>query len=351
MKNHGKILVIGAGAIGTYVGGSLALRGHQVVFLERPRNINQIRNHGLSLKIQGKDLQVPDPVIASSMGSALQKGPFNFAIYALKSFDTEPFIKTILPFTDALPPFLCLSNGVYNEEILVKALGQERVIPGTVTSAVSRKDVGRITLERLRGIGVAADHPLSESISIMMNQAGLNPRLFSCPASMKWSKLLINLISNASSAILNMPPGQVYGHPGLYWIETMQLLETLTVMHSQRIKTVNLPGTPVQLLAFVVRFLPRKISQPLLKKVVMGGRGDKMPSFYLDLQRGRGKSEINYLNGAVVHAGQKNDIATPVNEFLTQTLMGIISGEINKEEYQQQPEKLVAQLIERLPNG
>ena len=36
MSDPLKVLSIGAGAIGTYIGGSLALQGHKVVFVERP---------------------------------------------------------------------------------------------------------------------------------------------------------------------------------------------------------------------------------------------------------------------------------------------------------------------------
>ncbi len=60
-----------------------------------------------------------------------------------------------------LPPALCLQNGVENEARIAAALGAERVIYGTVTSAVGRKGPGHIVLERLRGVGVAAGHPLS----------------------------------------------------------------------------------------------------------------------------------------------------------------------------------------------
>ncbi len=349
MKDPLNILTIGAGAIGTYIGGSLALFGHQVVFLEHPKNVDQIRNHGLTIIIHDQTHHIPKAEIVSSLGYALKRGPFDFAIFALKSFDTDSFIETILPFCEELPPFLCFSNGVENETKLAEVLGWHRVIPGTVTSAVSRQQAGMITLERLRGIGIAAGHPLARRITLSMKQAGLNARLLRNAANMKWSKLLTNLISNASSAILNLPPQEIYSHTGLYWIEHLQLLETLTVMRAEGIKAINLPGTPVRLLAFTIRTLPKKVSQLLLQRAVIGGRGKKMPSLYLDLHSYRGKSEVDYLNGAVVRAGQKTNIPTPVNQYLTQILKGLISGEIDIEIFQGQPEKLVAHISDWIP--
>ena len=50
MSDRLSVLSIGAGAIGTYIGGSLALKGHQVVFAEREETADQIRSVGLRLE-------------------------------------------------------------------------------------------------------------------------------------------------------------------------------------------------------------------------------------------------------------------------------------------------------------
>ena len=46
-----KILIFGAGAIGTYIGGSLALSGNQVVYVEQPKMVEQLREKGLRLDL------------------------------------------------------------------------------------------------------------------------------------------------------------------------------------------------------------------------------------------------------------------------------------------------------------
>jgi 2-dehydropantoate 2-reductase len=175
-----------------------------------------------------------------------------------------------------------------------------------------------------------------------MDAAGLRARSYRNPHAMKWSKLLTNLLANASSAILDMPPGAVFAHPGLYAMEVHQLRETLRVMAAQGIPVVDLPATPVRALAFAVRFLPPRLSQPLLKKAVGSGRGAKMPSFHIDLHAGRGKSEVDYLNGAVARFGQRLHIATPVNSTLNSILLALTAGEQPLDSYAHQPEKLLA---------
>jgi len=347
-----KILSFGAGAIGTYIGGSLALTGHNVVFVEQAKVADELRERGLRLNLsldkrrKAKETFLLDPssfVIAPSLEDALRYGPFDAALYALKSFDTEAAMEGIQPFADKMPPILCLSNGVDNEPAIAGVLGSDKVISGTVTSAIGRHAAGDIVLEKLRGVGIAATHPLSDRLVAAFNDAFLNAQAFLHADSMKWSKMLTNLLANPASAILDMSAAEIYAHNDLYRLEIAMLRECLDVMEAQNIEVVDLPGTPVRALAFATR-LPLWLSKPLLGRAAGAGRGGKMPSFHIDLHSGRGKSEVDYLHGAVVRAGEKANIPTPVNRLLTETLLALTNGELTLEKYARQPEKLLAEL-------
>jgi 2-dehydropantoate 2-reductase len=346
------ILTFGAGAIGTYIGGSLVLAGHNVVFLEQAKVAEELRERGLRLGLaldkrrKAKEAFIVDPssfVIASSLEEALRYGPFDIAIYALKSFDTPTAMDEIKSLAEKMPPILCLSNGVDNELIIAKVLGQDKVIHGTVTSAIGRHAAGDISLERLRGIGIAASHPLLDRLVAAFNDAFLNAQAFSDAKSMKWSKMLTNLLANPTSAILDMSAADIYAHKGLYELEINMLRECLAVMGAQNLEVVDLPGTPVRALAFATK-LPLWLSKPLLGRAAGAGRGGKMPSFHIDLYSGRSKSEVDFLHGAVVRAGEEANIPTPVNRLLTETLLALTNGEMTLEKYAHQPEKLLAEL-------
>lgn len=335
-----RVLSFGAGAIGVYIGGSLALAGHSVVFVERPEFAAQLQQTGLRLQINGNEQRLPNPQIIGNLETALAQKQFDVALFALKSFDTLPALEGIRPHAPQLPPVLCLQNGVDNEPALQSVLGVQKVIPATVLSAIARPAPGIIALERLRGTGISANHPLSARLYTAFEQANLRPRLYPRPLDMKWSKLLTNLLSNATSAILNLPPSQVFAHPGLFKLEMQQLREALNVMRAASIGVTDLPGTPVRLLALATR-LPAALARPLMQRAVGKGRGGKMPSFHIDLHSGRGKSEVDYLNGAVVRLGEKNGIPTPVNRLLRDTLLALTEGKIPLGEYDHQPEKLL----------
>jgi 2-dehydropantoate 2-reductase len=335
-------LVFGAGAIGAYVGGSLALSGSRVAFLEQPELAESLAQRGIRLKIKGEERRLPDPLTAGSVEAALTFGPFDAAIFALKSFDTAPALEGLKPYAVDLPTFLCLQNGVDNEPLLAGALGADKVIAGTVTSAVGRRGLGDVVLEKRRGMGLAGGHSLSRPLLAALNRAGLNAFLYPQGGSMKWSKLVANLLGNASSAILNMSPGDIFAHPGLFRLEKAQLREALRVVRGLGYQAVNLPGTPVRLLAWAVS-LPDPISRPLLGRAVGGGRGAKMPSFHIDLHSGRGRSEVEYLNGAVVRYGEQVDVKAPVNRLLTERLVALTKGEIPLEMYAGRPERLLTE--------
>ncbi len=295
------------------------------------------------------DIQTIAPsalVVANSLEAALLHGPFDVAIYALKSFDTASALESMAPFVGQVPPVCCFSNGVDNELAIARVLGAEKVIPATVTTAIGRRAPGDIVLERLRGVGLASSHPLSASVAEAASAAFLNPRLYADAAAMKWSKMLTNLLANATSAILDMTAAEIFGNAGLYRLEIGMLRECLDVMRALYVPVVDLPGVPVRALAFAIR-LPASLSKPLLARAAGGGRGGKMPSFHIDLHSGRGKSEVDYLNGAVVRAGAQHGVATPINAMLTEILMAMTVGKLDPREYARQPRKLLAALDAR----
>lgn len=338
-----RILCFGAGAIGTYIGGSLALTGHQVVFLERPILADQLHQHGLRLKLGDRQYSVDQPPIIQSLDELLlgDGTKFDAGLVAVKAYDTEEFARSLVPYRETIPPLLCLQNGVDNESQLGQVIGVERVIPGTVTSAIGRLGVGEIVLERLRGVGVTAGFPISERLVQALNEAGLSARLFANGASMKWSKMLTNLLANATSAILDMTPAQIYAHPGLVRLEIQQIKEALHVMRQLDLQPVNLPGTPLQILVWGIDWLPASLMGPLMRRVIGGGRGGKMPSFHIDLHQGRGSSEVRFLNGAVVLHGAKYGYDALVNRRLTEILEGLTDQTIAMDEYRHAPEKLL----------
>jgi 2-dehydropantoate 2-reductase len=343
-----RYLVFGAGGIGTYVGGSLAMQGEDVVFVERQRDISDLQKRGLHLVIENLKYQFDSPRCIGNLHQ-ITDWDFDLGILALKTYHLQDILPELEVHKESLPPILCLQNGVDSERMLSDAIGTDRVIPGTVTTAVEKKRKGEVIVNRVRGMAVAGSHPAASWIISQFNLAGLNCCYHKNPDDMKWSKLLLNLLGNATSAILNMTPAEIYAHPGLCDLELQQIREALNVMRMKMISPVGLPSIPVKILAWGVKYLPRQILQPLLIKMVGGGRAGKMPSLHIDLHTKRGKSEVNELNGAVVRAGETLGYPTPINLTLISILNDLVSGELKLKEYANQPDKLLAQVAKNTP--
>ena len=132
-------LMLGVGAIGGYVGGSLALSGETVTFLERAAVAENLRQQGLRLQIRGQRQHLQALHVVTSLAEAFQSGRYDVAVLAVKSYDTAGVLEMLLPHRADLPPLLSLQNGVENEVHLEQALGQGQVLRGTVTSAIGRQ--------------------------------------------------------------------------------------------------------------------------------------------------------------------------------------------------------------------
>ena len=238
-----------------------------------------------------------------------------------------------------------MQNGVGGEERVVEVLGEATVFSAVITLAVEILEPGLVRLTTTRGgIGLAPT-TLRHSVNWLAEAfqgAGFKVAVYPHHQAMKWSKLLLNILGNASSAILGMSPDLIFAHRRLFILERTAFREARAVMRALGLRPVSLPGYPVPLLAWCVCSLPGWLLQPVFQWTIVGGRGGKMPSLYLDVMRHRQSSEVEFLNGAVVRQARELGMEVPVNEVLYSTLMDIVRGAIPWEEHQGQPRRLLA---------
>jgi 2-dehydropantoate 2-reductase len=75
-----------------------------------------------------------------------------------------------------------------------------------------------------------------------------------------------------------------------------------------------------------VCYAPKALIRPVLRSQIGGARGGKLPSLHIDLHSGKGRSEVGWLNGAVVRKGQEVGVKTPVNRALTEVLSALVAN-------------------------
>jgi 2-dehydropantoate 2-reductase len=335
-----KYLFIGAGAIGSYLGGALLKTGKDVCFLEKPEYYQRLQQNIFRLILQTGEVFKTNLQVFDSPEKAFKNKP-DVIIFAMKSFDTDEAARSLTDFVNEDQVILSFQNGVENEDTIRKYCKKPKVLSATLTSAIGKTQQGEIVVEKFRGVGIEDSCEQSRLIWQDFKDAGVNPVLYKSAADMKWSKMISNLLLNSTCAILDMTPAEVMNNEAVFQIEMDQIREALQVMDAFGIKPINLPKVPIALLSFAIRFFPTGILQRILKKPLSSGRGNKMPSFHIDLHAGRKMSEVDYLNGAVFRFGQRAGIHTPVNKVLNTTLLDLTINISNIPDYQKNPELLV----------
>ena len=339
-----RFLLFGAGAVGSLLGARLAQTGSEVTLVGRQPHVEAVARQGVRLDVAGK--VSTQSVLAARPSVAEAPGPFDYIFLTVKSYDTQDALEQLQPILHPGTILGSFQNGVGNEEAIAAALPDQGLLAGSLTIPVSMDEPGTIKLHSRRG-GVALA-PVSPEVNVgplvrKMEDAGFKARRYADFRAMKWSKLLFNLLGNAQSAILDLPPAQIFFDTELFRYERAAFREAAMVMDRMRLPVVPLPGLNTPLLRFAMN-LPSFLAQLLLEPRLGGARGSKMPSLWWDLNRGKGKTEAPFLNGAVVDAGRRFDIPTPVNAVLWAILEKCVKLPSEWDGYRQQPERLKALL-------
>lgn len=341
---------MGAGAIGSLVGGYLAASGHDVTLVGRRDYVNAVRERGLVVKQQeqGNSL-ITHPQAITGVGE-IEERSFDVVLITTKAYDTATAAQQVRTILTRSTVVLLLQNGVGGEEIALNVLGHVPFLSAVVTLAVAVDAPGCVSLVTQKGgLTFAPVHGEVPVVKIAKTFAATGFRTAICKdyREVKWSKLLLNLLANAIPAILDMKPEEVYADPRLFALERAALREALAVMAALRLRPVDLVGYPVRLFAYAMRHFPQPVLHTTLRYIIAGGRGGKAPSLHLDLVRGKAESEVDFLNGAVVRAGVEVGIPTPVNQLLYSTLRNIVQQELPWQTFRRRPEALLALFEQR----
>jgi 2-dehydropantoate 2-reductase len=339
-----RILIYGAGAVGALLGGYLSLGGHEVTLLGRERLVEAVSRRGLHLRLASGEHVLDRVQAVSSVADAFANGAiYDWIAFTMKTYDVVPACFEIeQSLAGRGIPVVSFQNGIGSAASLRAAFGDAHVVSATLTTPASMPEPGLVIEERARGMAVAADSPAAQLVIESFRTTPLPVTEVLSEDSLVWSKLLLNLLANAVPAILDMPPGAVFADPALFQIEMEALREAIAIARMKNVRIVNLPGAPARTLVQASQWLPNAALQPLLRARVAQGRGAKMPSLQAALHAGQRRTEVAWLNGAVVSAADSLKRYAPVNHGLALTLSDIVAGRAPWESFRGQPQMLMA---------
>jgi 2-dehydropantoate 2-reductase len=326
------------------VGGKLAQAGHGVTLVDRPETAEAIDRNGLTITEAGQTITPPVRAVGDLAAAFADHSTYDLIILGMKSYDVAEAVSQLATHCPAPARVMSMQNGIGVEEIVAACFGPERALAGTVTIPISRLGTGRLNVEKSgRGLGiapVAPGQPVADWVTAF-RQAGILAGARPDYRAMKWSKAFLNIMGNATSAILNRPPAALYREPAVFDLEMSMLRETLAVMRRLGIEVINLPGATARPLARTLAYAPRPLLRLVFSQVIIHGRGDKMPSFHIDLASGKGRSEVVFHNGAIAAAAEEAGMAAPVNAALNRVLLGLTQGEWSPQTFDGRPDRLL----------
>jgi len=284
-----RIAVMGAGAVGCYYGGMLARAGREVVLVGRPQHVEAVRRKGLRMQTSVFDEHVA--VQASTEPDAMRGAAL--ILFAVKSPDTEAAGQALSPYLERDAAILTLQNGVDNAERLAATLGRE-VIPAVVYVAVEMAGPGHVR-HHGRGELVIGRGRASDAVAAAFGAAGVPVEVSENAVGALWAKLIVNCAYNALSAIAQLPYGRLVQGAEVPEVMRDVVDECLAVASAAG---VQVPGDMHAAVRQIARSMPTQLS-----------------STAQDIARGK-TSEIDHLNGFVVHKGNALGVRTPANRAL-----------------------------------
>ncbi len=315
-----RVVVMGAGAVGSYFGGMLARAGVPVTMIARPAYVEAVRRNKLFLDTVSFQERVA--VEAATDPSAVRDA--NVVLFCVKGQDDEATARAMAPHLSADAMVVSLQNGVDNAERIRAASGID-ALPAVVYIAAAMPEPGHVKHTGLGELivgefaerrGGAELHPSrAEQIAALFASAHVPCRISSDIRADMWAKFITNCGANAVSAIAQASYGEIGRYDESRELMSRVVEETIAV---GRAAGVRMPGA-----GFTEKWLGN-----------LAKFGDAFSSTAQDLARGK-RTEIESLNGYIVRRGTELGVATPSN-FALYALVKLLEDEAAQHEKAQQ---------------
>ena len=283
-----KIIVLGAGAIGSTYGARLS-KHHDVTLVGGAAHVEAIQRDGLVMQGQTTGtLRLP----AFTAVPAIEPGTL-----ILLTAKVNNNVACVRPIVGMLPEnvtIVCVQNGLYSENLVKDLVGDRALVLRAITQVGGILVRPGVVDNTVAGYTLLESHRQSPAIAALLTEAGLDGRIVPDIKKEMWRKAVFNCVINPTTALIASEVGGIVD-PQLNELKRQIIDECLAVAKADGV-------------TFDEDFVA------LIDRVFAGAR--TIASMRQDLMKGR-KTEIDHMNGAVVDLGRKYGIACPVNAALT----------------------------------
>jgi 2-dehydropantoate 2-reductase len=289
-----RIIVLGAGAIGSLYGAKLA-GTNDVTLVGRPDHVRAIQQNGL--RIEGIEPQTVR-IAASTRVEQLHRN--TLILLTTKVPATAAALEPVAPLVRNDTTIVALQNGLNSDRIARGALGERGVVLRGISQFGAIFERPGTIRYMARGYTLLKKHHRSRRIAGILNDAGLDCRISADMRTEVWRKLVFNCVVNPITTIIGGEVGEIVD-PRLSRLKQLVIDECLAVAAAEGVS----------------------VGTDLMAEINAAYAGSRnIVSMQQDLLHGR-VTEIDYLNGAVAALGTTHRVACPINDGLTRIIKGM----------------------------
>ena len=336
-----RIAVVGAGALGGYVGGTLAHLGHDVTLIDAwPEHVETVRKRGLELDgLTAEEQFTTRPkIIHLTEVQGLAKTPVDVAMVAVKSYDTLWATALIAPYLSEQGFVVSLQNCM-NEETIAGVVGWGRTV-GAVASLISVDlyEAGRIRRTIPKGgdkhTVFRIGEPHGRITPRIEELVGWFRGIDSAKATTnlwgeRWSKLVQNAMGNGVTAATGMTTPACLGDTKIRRFQIALAGEGIRVGQALGYQLEKIRAIEPELLARAAEGDAGALAE--VESVIIpksNPRADiQRPSMAQDILKGR-RTEIDAMNGYIARKGEQVGVAAPSHRKLADIVTRIERGEL-----------------------
>lgn len=318
-----RYIIYGAGAVGSIIGGRLALTGHEAVLVTRGNHLKAIQDRGLTIITPSETIEVN--IQAVEHPSELTFSEEDVVLFAMQSQDSEDAQRTLFSIAGNDIPVVCAQNGVVNELLATRRF--QYVYGMIVRLPCSMLEPGVVANETAPGAGAldigcypTGTDEVASQMSSDFESSGFSSRIDADIMRWKYAKLLFNL--------KNVYPVVFLPDENLEGLAKVIRQEALECYHAAGIEFAS--GEEM-----------RERTRPYFKRTDIPGIKRPGTSTWQPLARGRRQVETDYLNGEIVLLGRLHGVPTPYNRALQLMANRIANGEL-------EPRSMTIQDLEKI---
>lgn len=291
------VLIVGCGSMACLFAARLSAAGIPVIMLGSwAAGIEALQQRGVTL-VECDGSRKTYPVRATTNpGECLG---VHSALVLVKSWQTERAAEQLAA---CLPPegvALTLQNGLGNREILIQTLGHGRVALGAVTIGANLLAPAIVKMAG-EGVITLGEHPRLMKMEDLLEEAGFIVDSIPNLDGLLWGKLVINAAINPLTALFEIPNGEIVNNP-----YTLRIMKVIVAEVVDVASALGISLNYADAMAAV--------------ETVVHRTAENRSSMLQDVQRGA-PTEIDAICGAIVNAGEKAGVETPVNRLLWQLI-------------------------------